>query len=149
MKKNIIIVLWFIVIGLLSTFLLMNKKELVSNKSFIKSVNNTLIVKIINKEWLYAVNFNNSIIGNNGSYITVNTNTNYSGNYIKNDDENNFILSNDYKIINKYQKDIKMNRFITEIHDLNSWNFERINLRNENDKYIQIEKIIGYKKNQD
>ena len=106
-----------------------------------------MIVAIVNKKWLYKVDFNNRIINDNKNYIIVNTENNYSGDYIRNDNESNLLINGNYKFVNDYRKDIKMNRHVTELYDLNSWDIERINLHDENNKYIQIEKIIWYKKN--
>jgi hypothetical protein len=148
MKKNIIILLWIIITALLIFTFITNKSES-TNTNIVNNIKNVLIVEIINKEWLYEIDFLNDIIDNNRWYIIVDTSSNYLGDYTKINNNDYLLLNDNYKFTNTYQKDIKMNRYITELYDLNSWYKEIVNLRDRNNNYIQISKLVWYKKNQD
>ncbi len=148
MKKNIIILLWIIITALLIFTFITNKSES-TNTNIVNNIKNVLIVEIINKEWLYEFDFQNEIIDNNRWYIIVDTSSNYLGDYTKINNNDYLLLNDNYKFTNTYQKDIKMNRYITELYDLNSWYKEIVNLRDRNNNYIQISKLVWYKKNQD
>ena len=148
MKKNIIILLWIIITALLIFTFITNKSES-TNTNIVNNIKNVLIVEIINKEWLYEIDFQNEIIDNNRWYIIVDTSSNYLGDYTKINNNDYLLLNDNYKFTNTYQKDIKMNRYITELYDLNSWYKEIVNLRDRNNNYIQISKLVWYKKNQD